>query len=382
MSKKVAEFDIDISPNLVNDSIDELFGFSTEEEVVEDPVDTEEPEEEEVENPEEDDAESSAEEESQEEVVKKTKSNTSKNEDIAEDEEDSLDNPYAGYSNVSLLALALKEQNSDLISVDIKKDMNPKELLETIEASIEKTLSEKTQEIEDKYDQAANYIKLLVEGGNIETVKQGLKLREISDIELDDDTSEEDLEYIVTQGLLQKGMEPDEVKDHVEALKDKGKLYDRAEKTIETFKKLEQTFIEDSIKRRKQEEILRKQVEEEKRQKVQEIINKGVVRGIPVKDKKKLLDMIFNNTEVVKRVDPNTGKEVVRKVPLYSVKYDAFLDNLEQQVAFAQLLLDDFDFTDLVKVAKKSVNEEILKALDKKPAKTSESRYTNPWHNL
>lgn len=381
MSKKVAEFDIDISPNLVNDSIDELFGFSTEEEV-EDPVDAEEPEEEEVEDPEEDDTESSEEGESQEEVVKKTKSNTSKNEDTPEDEEDSLDNPYAGYSNVSLLALALKEQSSDLVSVDIKKDMTPKELLETIEASIEKTLSEKTQEIEDKYDQAANYIKLLVEGGNIETVKQGLKLREISDIELDDDTSEEDLEYIVTQGLLQKGMEPDEAKDHVEALKDKGKLYDRAEKTIETFKKLEQTFIEDSIKRRKQEEILRKQVEEEKRQKVQEIINKGVVRGIPVKDKKKLLDMIFNNTEVVKRIDPNTGKEVARKVPLYSIKYDAFLDNLEQQVAFAQLLLDDFDFTDLVKVAKKSVNEEILKALDKKPTKANESRYTNPWHNL
>jgi hypothetical protein len=367
MSRKVAEFSVDISPSLVNDSLDELFGsaddtsvenIDQEPEEVEQDVDTTED-------------------------TEDTTDTTPEPVEQDEPEQDTDDDPYKDYSNVSLLALALKDVNSELVPDEIKKDMTPKELLESLQTNLDKLIENKTQEIEDRYEGAASYLSLLIKGVNVENVQYGLKLRQIGDIQLDEDTSEEDLEYIVNEGFLQKGIEDEEErKDMIEALKDKGKLYDRAEKVIEHFKNLETTYIANLKKQRDEEERVRKTQQLETKKAVQAVIDKGVAKGLPIKDKKKLLDSIYNLTEPVEYIDPS-GKKVVEKISLYQAKQNAFNQDIEQQIAFAQLLLDGFDFTEVVKVAKKSVNEEIIRALDKKETtKTNNKVSRNPWYDL
>jgi len=375
MSRKVAEFSVDISPSLVNDSLDELFGSSLEDGIEESDVES---------------LDNDVEEDTDTDVDTDVDNPTDSDADVDSTDEpeeqdgDQEDDPYKEYSNVSLLALALKDVNADLVPEEIKKDMSPKELLDSLQTNLDKIIENKTQEIEERYEGAASYLSLLIKGANVQNVEYGLKLRQIGDIQLDDDTSEEDLEYIVNEGFLQQGIDDDEErKDMIEALKDKGKLYDRADKTIERFKNLEATYIENLTKKKVEEERLRKIQQIETKKSIQTIVDKGVVKGLPIKDKKKLLDSIYNLTESVESVDPS-GKKTINKVSLYQLKQEQFNRDIEQQVAFAQLLLDGFDFTEVAKIAKKSVNEEIIRALDKKETttKTNNKVSRNPWYDL
>lgn len=382
MSKKVAEFSVDISPSLVNDSLDELFGFNNDDA----PDDIDQPDDTDGEEPV-DDVDDQKDTDDQEDgdidniepKTKKAKPEVEENND-----EDINEDQYKDHSSVSLLALALKDINPDLIEGDVKKDLTPKELLESLQTNINKIVDTKTQEIEERYEGAANYLSLLIKGVDSQTIEYGLKLRQIGDIQLDDNTSEEDLEYIVNQGLIQKGIDDDEErKDMIETLKDKGKLYDRADKTVEAFKKLESEYVQRVMDSRKEHDRQMKAAELETKKRIQAIVEKGSAKGLPIRDKKKLLNSIFNATETIEQIDPS-GKKVLSKVSLYDVKQKEFQSDIEQQVAFVQLLLDGFDFTELVKVAKKSVNEDIIAALDKKDTSTrSKSRdIRNPWYDL
>lgn len=114
--------------------------------------------------------------------------------------------------------------------------------------------------------------------------------------------------------------------------------------------------------------------------KVEAVINKGVVKGLPIKDKKRLSDSIFKPTENVTGVDAN-GKKIVYKDTLYNTKYREFNQDIEQQLAFVQLLLDGFDFTKLIDVAKTKVNEDLLDVLNnrtnKKTTRTNSSWFTD-----
>ena len=66
---------------------------------------------------------------------------------------------------------------------------------------------------------------------------------------------------------------------------------------------------------------------------------------------------------------------------MYAVKHREFNQDVEQQLAFAQLLIDGFDFTKLIDVAKTKVNEDLLDVLNnrtnKKTTRTNGSWFTD-----
>lgn len=375
-----AQFDLTTGSMMINQSIQDFLEpiEPTDAEVLDD-NDYEEEEDIEdttVEN-QDDDQDNEDDDEEEEETPKKSKKAPK-----VEDEDD--EDPYKDYSDLALAVLAIKQEDPDLMSFDIKdikKDMNSVDFVTTIKDNVNRIVKEEKELLEQKYQGAAEYISYLIEGGNPEVVQKGLKLKQISDIELDDEIEEDDLIDIVTEGLRQKGInDEDEIKDLIETFKNKGKLYDKAEDTINLFRKLEKDYIENATKQRKAEieEATKRSIDTKK--KIEDIINKGIVKGIPIKDKKNLLNAIYHPTETVEKVTQD-GKKVLVKDTLYNIKYQEFNNDLEQQVAFAQLLVDGFDFTEIVKVAKKSANEDIIKILDNRTDKKTKSR-VNGFYSL
>jgi len=398
MSKQPeAQFDIKTGAMMINDSINELFNQDDDngpENVDEDIFEVED-EDEEVETKvskksqtsysednDEEEAEDDEEEEDNEEEDDNVKPSLSKKKKESKEEDDE-DSDYSDYSDISLVALALKEEEPDLVSFDIKKNMTPKELVSSLKGSIEKIANEQLQYLEDKYEDAAQYINYLIQNGDPEVVKQGMRLKEIADIELTDDIEETDLEDIVNAGLLQKGInDPEEREALIETFKDKGKLFDKAQDTINVFKQLEKNYIDNALAQQKAERDRQQREYAEFRKRMEDTINKGIVKGLPIKDKKKLYNAIFTPTETVTRYTDD-GKKVTVKDTLYRIKFEEYNNDVEQQVAFAQLLIDGFDFTKLVEVAKKSVNEDILKVLDNRSnSKRSKNSGENPWFDL
>lgn len=396
MSKQPeAQFDIKTGAMMINDSINELFNQDDDngpENVDEDIFDNEDEEEVETKvskksqssysEDDKEEVEDDDEEEEDDEEEDNVKSPPSKKKKESKEDDDE-DNDYSDYSDISLVALALKEEEPDLVSFDIKKNMTPKELVSSLKGSIEKIANEQLQYLEDKYEDAAQYINYLIQNGDPEVVKQGMRLKEIADIELTDDVEETDLEEIVNAGLLQKGInDPEEREALIETFKDKGKLFDKAQDTINIFKQLEKNYIDNALAQQKAERDRQQREYAEFRKKMEDTINKGIVKGLPIKDKKKLYNAIFTPTETVTRYTDD-GKKVTVKDTLYRIKFEEYNNDVEQQVAFAQLLIDGFDFTKLVEVAKKSVNEDILKVLDNRSnSKRSKNSGENPWFDL
>lgn len=405
MSKQPeAQFDIKTGAMMINDSINELLSQDEDtgpENVDEDIIDTEEEddtpktsksrkvseftssnddEDEEDDEEESEDNEDEDEDEEDSEPLTRKKSSKSKkeNDDNEEDDED-----YSDYSDISLLALALKEEEPDLIDFDIKKNMNPKQLVNGLKNSIGKIANEQLQYLEDKYADAAQYINYLIQNGDPEVVRQGMKLKEIADIDLDsDDIEESDLEEIVDAGLIQKGIvDPEEREALIETFKDKGKLFDKAQDTVNTFQQIEKNYIENALAHQRAEKERQQREYVQFRKKMEDTINKGIVKGLPIKDKKKLYNAIFTPTETVTRYTDD-GRKVTVKDTLYRIKFEEYNNDVEQQVAFAQLLIDGFDFTKLVEVAKKSVNEDILKVLDNRSGSKKKNSGDNPWFDL
>ena len=376
MSKKVAEFDLNTGAVFVNNSIEDFFTAEVpDEDTLQDDVEDEDVDDinTDTEDTDSEDVDDESTEESDEE--KPSKNNRRSKEDVDEDD------AYADYSEAALFALALKQEDDSIIPIDdINKDLSPKEFIAIVKEAVDKAREEQKEVLTERYDEAAKYIEYLISGGNQEVVKQAMSLRAIGDIELTGDEDEKDLEYIVKQGLLIKRIPEKDIADILETYKDKGVLAEKAQDSIEHHRDLDKELLDKAIKQKELDDAQRAKDAEEHRKKVEAVINKGVVKGLPIKDKKRLSDSIFKATENVTGIDAN-GKKVVYKDTLYNTKYKEFNQDIEQQLAFVQLLLDGFDFTKLIDVAKTKVNEDLLDVLNnrtnKKTTRTNSSWFTD-----
>lgn len=376
MSKKVAEFDLNTGAVFVNNSIEDFFTAEVpDEDTLNDDVEDEDVDDvnTDAEDTDSEDVDDESTEESDEE--KPSKNNRRSKEDVDEDD------AYADYSEAALFALALKQEDDTIIPIDdINKDLSPKEFIAIVKEAVDKAREEQKEVLTERYDEAAKYIEYLISGGNQEVVKQAMSLRAIGDIELTGDEDEKDLEYIVKQGLLIKRIPEKDIADILETYKDKGVLAEKAQDSIEHHRDLDKELLDKAIKQKELDDAQRAKDAEEHRKKVEAVINKGVVKGLPIKDKKRLSDSIFKATENVTGIDAN-GKKVVYKDTLYNTKYKEFNQDIEQQLAFVQLLLDGFDFTKLIDVAKTKVNEDLLDVLNnrtnKKTTRTNSSWFTD-----
>lgn len=267
------------------------------------------------------------------------------------------------YNTLALIALSLKEEAPDFIDFNIDKDIKPDVLINQLKASIEKNKDEISKQVESNYGEAAKYLKLILEGASQQTVSTALSYNQIASLDITGDEDESQLEQIVSSWLNAKGT-PD-ASDLIEVYKDKGVLVDKAKDAVAYHKEQEELFFNEWQKNRDIQiaEAQKQQLEYEKSIKSQ--INKGVVKGLAIKDKKRLEDSIFKPTELVEYID-DSGQKRLQKVPLIQVKMQEFQKDIEQQLALQLLLLDGFDFSSLVDTAKRKVNSNLMNTLNER----------------
>lgn len=333
----------------------------------------------------------------EEEDIKVSKKPKGKTEEVSDEEEENDDDPkpegndqdepeenededdeYKDYSDSALYAIALKEQSPELFDFEIKQDLKPEELVQLLAQSYEEKINSAKEDISFQYDKAANYIDYLLSGMDPEVIREGLALQSVGNLEITEDTTEKELIDICKKGLILKGTtNQDDIDDFIETWKDKDKLFDKANEFIQLHKDYEEKLFENEQLRMKkqQEEFEKLKVLEQKE--VKTLIEKGKVRGITIKDGKKLYDAIYKPTETIQYTD-ESGKKKVTKTTLYNKLYQEFNNDREQQVAFAYLLMEGFDFTKIVETAKKEVNKNVLDVLNNKTSKKTNNN-RNPW---
>lgn len=293
---------------------------------------------------------------------------------------DDDDDPYKEYSDSAIYALVLKEKNPALISFDIDKDLTPEDFINKLEEEFDSKLESAKEDLSEQYENAAKYIDYLLKDGiDPEIIKQGIELNKIGNMEITEDTTEKELIDICKKGLILKGTtNQDDIDDFIETWKDKDKLFNKAQEFIKFHQDYEYSLFENEKKRREkeQEDFLKAQDQEKKE--VKSIIDKGLVRGLPIKDRNKLYDAIYKPTEIVQYKDRN-GKTQVTKTTLYQKLYNDFNSDKEQQVAFAYLLMEGFDFTKIVDVAKQQVNKDVLDVLNNRKNRTNNNTNKNGW---
>lgn len=302
------------------------------------------------------------------------------NVEVDDDTDDQNDDEYKDYSDTAIYALALKQKNPALIGFDIDKNLTPEDFINKLEEEFDSKLSSAKEDLSERYEGAAKYIDYLLEDNmDPEIVKQGIELHKIGSMEITEDTTEKELIDICKKGLILKGTtNQDDIDDFIETWKDKDKLFNKAQEFIKLHQNYEETLFENEKKRReKEEEDFIKSQELEKKE-VKTIIDKGLVRGITIKDGKKLYEAIYKPTEIVQYKDRN-GKTQVTKTTLYQKLYNDFNTDREQQIAFAYLLMEGFDFTKILDVAKQQVNKDVLDVLNNRKSRNTTNNKTNGW---
>lgn len=369
MSKKIADLNLDDS-EFLNNSLTDFYNDDV------DPLEGEDS----VEN---------SEEESVDESVVNTDLNDAYTEESVDNEEDDIttaldrdttfdddgDNEDApdsleDYNTLALLALSLKEEDPDLIDFEIEKDINPEALITNLKTKLSKTKQEVVREVEEAYGEAAKYLNFILEGASQEDVSTLLSYNQIASLEITGNEDESILEQVVLNWLNLKGT-PD-AKDLLEVYKDKGILEEKAREGVEYHKAQEAAFYENWKEERAAQIAQAQQAQLDYQRAVKNEINKGAVKGLTIKDKKKFEDSLFKPTELVEIID-NTGKKRLQKVPLIQVKMQEFSQDMEQQLAMQLLLLDGFDFTSLVDKAKRKVSNNLINALNERTSTQTSS---------
>jgi hypothetical protein len=359
MSKKIADLNLDDS-EFLNDS---LMDFYNDSDTV-DPLDEQEESitEETTTNFFEDTAQEDTTLDSKyddEEEVEITDNTNIEDRPVGPPEPESLDN----YNTLALLALSLQEEDPDLIDFEIDKDIKPEALINNLKTKINNTREEVSREVEEKYEGAARYLKLLLEGGTDQEVKTALSYNQIASLNITGNEEESVLEQAVLSWLNLKGS-PDAA-DLIDVYKDKGILADKAKEAVEFHKEQEAVFFQQWQQNRDTQIAQSQKAQIEYQKAVQSQINKGVVKGLAIKDKKKFEESLFKPTEIVEYID-DSGKKRLQKVPLINIKMQEFQQDLEQQLALQLLLLDGFDFTSLVDKAKRKVSSNLINTLNER----------------
>jgi hypothetical protein len=305
-------------------------------------------------------------------------------EEEEEDDDDSTEKPEPSetdsledYNTLALLTLSLKDQDLDLIDFDVPKDIDAESLVNNLKNRITKLKEETENSVKEQYAEAAEYLEMILQGATENQIKQGLAYNQIASMELTGEEDESILEQVVYNWLALK-QTPD-IPDLIEVYKDKGILLEKAKESVQFHKEQEQIYF-DNWKRNRDAEIAANQQRELDLQKnIKAMINKGSLRGLEIKDKKRFEEAMFKPTELIEYID-QTGKKRVEKVPLMKIKLQEFNNDLEQQLAMNMLILDGFDFSSLVEKAKRKVSSNLINTLNDRASvspqkKQGSSRY-------
>ncbi len=276
------------------------------------------------------------------------------------------------YNDLALLAMSIKEQEPNLFDFEISPEMSAEDFVSNIKNNLASYQEAVTQAVQNQYGEAARYLNMILQGDG-DGVGPILDIHKIGAIELTGYEQDDYLESIVSEYLLRKGTPKEDIKDLLEVYKERGSLLEKADESIKFHRELEQEYLETWEAQKEEQRRKYEEMENQYLSMVKGYINGGQVKGLPIKDKRGFEQALFEPTHLIETLD-NSGRKITKKVPLLSVKVAQFQNDLEQQLAFQLLLLNDFDFTELAKQQERKINNNLLDILNERSGKPSNNR--------
>lgn len=353
--RPVAIIDMDTNAMSMANNIDDMFSFDNTD-FIEDPLG---PKDEIVlDQPIEDPIEDSSEEpiEETQEVI----------EEAVEDQE------YSEYSKPALLALALREESDLFADLEVDKQTDASTLINKITSSYSQKIQEAKESIKSEYEQIADYIEM-VKRGDVETLNSGIMLDNILAVNVEEDDNEESLKQIISYSNALKSISQEDTDNLIEAYLDKGIIKTKALESQQFLANYKSNLVNSKLEEyRIQEEEQLAQTEAIKKNVKSFLQNDPTIKAV-VKDVDLIYKTMFEPTEVVKYKD-DKGNSRVNKVPKIQLLMEEFQNNVQKQIIFTQLLLNNFSLDDVSSIKEKAKTKQIINLLEDK-----KSTPTNKW---
>ena len=289
---------------------------------------------------------------------------------VVEEEE----NLYEDYSEAALVGEALRKSRPDIFGNEIPKDLSWEDLIKNVDGYIDNTVQSTQSHLVNQTGDIAEYVDFLIGGGDPKTLEDALQNVKYSKLDLESATDDQKEELVAA---MYKDMEvpPEEIKTLMENLKLGNKIDDKAVRAIARFDAKEKDIMKADIERKKADNQRDIEHRNQLTNSLNGIIDNGEVLGLALSevDQNNLKEALFNPTEI-REVSDGKGGTVLRKYTKYQILETEFKNSLEQQVAFAKLLIDGFKFDSIKEQGKRERDDDILNVLNNKGANASRSR--------
>lgn len=294
-------------------------------------------------------------------------------EDSQEDYQEDGQEDYQGediddFSDAAMVAKIL-DQNRPGMFEDLKKDMQWEDLVEKLDNYVAEALHAGKDALMSEISEKADYVDFLLKGGNPQALQKALENSEYSKLDLEKATDEQKEESVRAM-LLQRNYSPEDADELIESYKLKGIMDNKSEESQKFFKQREKSILQQAEENERRQQEQWKQYQLELRQNMTKIIDRKDILGIRLNDAdaEQLKSDLFNPTELVD-VPDGKGGFVTQRMTKYQVAEQKYKQSLDQQLAFAKLLLDGFDFTKIKNAGKIERDNELISKLNGRPGR-------------
>ena len=238
---------------------------------------------------------------------------------------------------------------------ELKEDMSPEDFINIFQKNAEKTAQRKLEDKISSFEGASKeLLKAVIENG-VDPIQFAISAKNAEITEEFDPTNSDDAEELVTEYLSRKDFTPEEIKDHIEILKDKGTLQTTAEKhkasLITMFNKQKEDAIAKAAEENRRKSQKLNDWKNEITNTVLQAVKEGDKDGIKFTDKDKSSVVEFITTPM------HTLEDGTKVTGLYAKLIEA-QKNPAQLVKLAKLLQNDLDVSKTIKLKKEEARKE------------------------
>lgn len=281
--------------------------------------------------------------------------------DYQDDQQD--DQQFDDFSDAAMAAEILNRTRPGMFN-ETPKDLKWEDLLQKVDEYVADTLHASKDALMSEISEKAEYVDFLLQGGNPQALQQALQGSEFSKLDLERATDEQK-EEAVRSMLLHRNYTPEDAQELIETYKLKGLMDNKSQESQQFFKNREKSILQQAKENERKQQEDWKRYQAELRQNMTQLIDKKDLLGIRLNDAdaEQLKSDLFTPTELVE-VPDGRGGIVTRKLTRYQVAEEKYKQSLPQQLAFAKLLLDGFDFTKIKNMGKFERDNELIDKLN------------------
>lgn len=346
----------DVEETIKNQNALEDPDLQEEDDDIEDPINNEDPPN--PPNPNEDISEEEEEEEEEGESPKKDPPSTLEE----EDDEDA--------SDAALLAKVYKQEGVLPEDLEIKSDMTMLEFKDLVLETWKKEVDiDKIAEQKGFTPELRKIAEELHAGVSYETMQESIQIEKLKDLEVKG--NEEDKVELRKELILQmyklEGIADKRAERLYEAIVDSGEDEEEAEKAIEVIVNKDKERREAEKNEKKEQERLQAEAQKRREKEIQKILDKGELVGekLTKAEVARLKEAMEKPTETV---EINGEKMKATKIQAKMLEYR---ENVEWQLKFMKMLLDDFSFEKTEKKIRPNVEYDILDKMGARVTKRS-----------